>query len=142
MRQRGQRDTQRDKGLEVIRLAALHGQEHIATRVFVHLRISRREFNEQLALGREQRKEAMRELGEKQVRVLKTLRQHGKGWYQGGPFVFAGISARPVLDSLVKRGLVVMMPRFVPNRGTQDVYSLTDMGAQLVDEMEKAKCAS
>lgn len=60
-KQRGRRYSVRDNALELIRLAAFNGLEHIATRIYVAERISRREFNEHITLGRIQRAEKQRE---------------------------------------------------------------------------------
>ncbi|RKP44733.1 hypothetical protein [Pararobbsia silviterrae] len=53
----GRRDRGRDSALDQIRMFAFKGDMRLATRVFVDNRISRREFDEHVALGRRQRVE-------------------------------------------------------------------------------------
>jgi hypothetical protein len=139
VRKKGKRDAQRDKALELIRLAALHGQEHVATRLFVHLRVSRREFNEHLALGRSQREGGFMALGENQKRVLCALRRRPTGWYQGCSMVVPGVSVPKVMGTLERLGMVAAAPVFVPNRGTQDVYTLTEAGMRIANAIAEAK---
>lgn len=140
--QRGRRDIKRDRALELIRMAGLYGVEHFAPALAEQSRVSRREREEHVALGRLQREEIMKALGENQKAALRAVARHKPGWYQGGPLAITGFSARPVFEALAKHGFVQLVSRFVPNRGTVAVFIITPAGERFAESLEGAKCAN